>query len=93
MASEGAKSWSVYMLCCGDGTLYTGATNDVSKRLSMHQRGKGAAYTRSRPPIELVYVEALGSRSEALRREAAIKRLPRGKKLALIATSSNSDHL
>jgi putative endonuclease len=85
-----AGTWSVYVLRCGDGTLYTGATNDVAKRLATHRRGKGAAYTRSRLPVELVYLETLGSRGEALRREAAIKRLPRKKKLELLDEQSSS---
>lgn len=78
-------AWTVYILCCGDGTLYTGVTCDLPRRLAAHQSGKGAKYTRSRPPVELVYREAAADRSAALRREAAIKRLDRRKKLALIA--------
>lgn len=77
--------WFVYLLRCGDGTLYTGSTNDLTGRLAVHQRGKGAKYTRSRLPVELVYQEAVPDRSAALRREAAIKRLDRRRKLALIA--------
>lgn len=88
MAREMSKNWSVYVLRCGDGTLYTGATNDVRKRLGAHRRGRGAAYTRSRLPVELIYCEALGSKSDALKREAAIKRLSRAQKLALIAGNS-----
>ena len=65
----------VYILRCGDGTLYTGCTNDLPRRLQAHQSGRGAKYTRSRLP----------DRSAALRREAAIKRLDRRRKLALIA--------
>ena len=75
----------VYILRCGDGTLYTGCTNDLPRRLQAHQSGRGAKYTRSRLPVELVYQEAVPDRSAALRREAAIKRLDRGRKLALIA--------
>ena len=67
----------VYMLHCSDGTLYTGWTTDVVQRLTVHNEGRGAKYTRSRLPVKLVYVEAVASRSEALRKEAAIKRLPR----------------
>ena len=78
-------SWFVYMLRCGDGTLYTGCTNDWEKRLASHRRGRGAKYTRSRLPVEPVYREEAPGRSEALRREAAIKRLSRAEKLALIA--------
>ena len=67
----------VYILRCGDGTLYTGCTNDLPRRLQAHQSGRGAKYTRSRLPVELVYQEAVPDRSAALRREAAIKRLYR----------------
>ena len=75
----------VYILRCGAGTLYTGCTNDLPRRLPAPQRGRGAKYTRSRLPVELVYQEAVPDRSAALRREAAIKRLDRRRKLALIA--------
>ena len=77
----------VYMLRCADGSLYTGCTNDLRKRLHAHQTGRGAKYTRSRLPVELVYEEAAEDRSAALRRESAIKRLTRTQKLALIALS------
>lgn len=72
------------MLRCADGTLYTGSTNDVQRRLQVHQRGKGAKYTRSRLPVALAYWETLPDKSAALRREAAIKGLSRSEKLALI---------
>ena len=75
----------IYILRCGDGTLYTGCTNDLPRRLQAHQSGRGAKYTRSRLPVELVYQEAVPDRSAALQREAAIKRLDRVRKLALIA--------
>lgn len=75
----------VYILRCGDGTLYTGCTNDLPRRLQAHQSGRGAKYTRSRLPVALAYQEELPDRSAALRREAAIKRLTRRQKLALIA--------
>lgn len=77
-------AWTVYILRCGDGSLYTGCTNDLPRRLEAHRTGRGAKYTRSRPPVELVYREEAADKSAALRREAAIKRLPRSKKLALI---------
>ena len=76
--------WHVYMLKCCDGSLYTGYTDDVERRISVHQRGKGAKYTRSRLPVELVYREKLPDKSAALRREAAIKRLTRQQKLLLV---------
>ena len=78
-------AWFVYMLRCSDGSLYTGYTDDVCRRLAAHQRGKGAKYTRSRLPVELAYQEECPDKSAALRSEAAIKRLTRGEKLKLIA--------
>lgn len=78
-------AWTVYMLRCGDGSLYTGCTNDLPRRVEAHQSGRGAKYTRSRPPVALVYREEAEDKSAALRREAAIKRLDRREKLALIA--------
>ena len=81
----GGMAYYVYMLRCGDGSLYTGSTDDVARRLKVHQSGKGAKYTRSRLPVALVYREELPDRSAALRREAAIKKLTRGQKLALLA--------
>lgn len=77
-------AWTVYMLRCGDGSLYTGITCDLPRRLRAHQSGKGAKYTRSRPPVELVYQEEAEDKSAALRREIALKRLSRREKLALI---------
>ena len=74
----------VYILRCGDGTLYTGWTNDLEKRVRAHAAGRGAKYTRSRLPVELVYREAVPDRGGAMRREAQIKRLTRSEKLALI---------
>jgi putative endonuclease len=73
------------MLRCRDGSLYTGATNDVTARLLTHRSGRGAAYTRSRRPLQLVYLEAARDRGAALRREAALKSLSRAEKLALLA--------
>jgi predicted GIY-YIG superfamily endonuclease len=78
-------SYYVYLLRCADGTLYTGSTNDPVRRAKVHNSGKGAKYTRSRLPVELVYQEECADRSAALRRESAIKRLSRAEKLALIA--------
>ena len=75
--------WYVYMLRCGDGTLYTGITDDVQKRLAAHRAGKGAKYTRGRGPLEPVYTEACADKSAALRRELQIKALTRNQKLAL----------
>ena len=77
-------AYFVYILRCGDGSLYTGSTNDVERRLKAHRSGQGAKYTRSRLPVELVYREELADRSAALRREAAITRLSRPEKLTLV---------
>lgn len=77
-------SWNVYMLRCGDGTLYTGIAVDVERRVQTHNAGKGAKYTRSRLPVKVVYREECQDRSEALRREYAIKQLPRREKERLI---------
>lgn len=79
--------WWVYILRCADGTLYTGVTDDVERRAAAHNSGKGAKYTRGRGPVEVVYREACADRSAALRREAAIKKLPRGQKLALVGAA------
>ena len=78
------KQWLVYILQCGDGTLYTGITDDLPHRLEMHRAGKGAKYTRGRAPLTLVYQEVAASYSEALKREYRIKQLPRTEKLKLI---------
>ena len=77
-------AWFVYMLWCGDGSLYTGCTDNVPRRLAVHQSGKGAKYTRSRLPVSLIYQEEVPDKPAALRREAAIKRLTRSQKLKLI---------
>lgn len=77
-------SYFVYILRCGDGTLYTGSTDNIERRLAVHQSGKGAKYTRSRGPLTLVYQEELPDKSTALKREAAIKKLTRPQKLQLL---------
>ena len=77
--------WWVYMLECGDGSLYTGVAKDIDKRLAEHQKGTASKYTRSRVPLRLVYRESTRTRSAALKREARIKRLSRPGKLWLIA--------
>lgn len=76
--------WFVYMLKCGDESLYTGCTDDVQRRLAVHQSGKGAKYTRSHQPVELAWWEEVPDRSAALRREAAIKKMSRKQKLELV---------
>jgi putative endonuclease len=75
--------WTVYMLRCGDGTLYVGITNDLRRRLSMHETGRGAKYTRGRGPFQVVRREHYAEKGDALRRELQIKRLPRAAKLLL----------
>ena len=82
--------YGVYILRCCDGTLYTGCAKDIQQRLKTHQSGKGAKYTRSRLPVELVYSEPAEDRSAALRREAAIKKLTRQQKLELIGCAEPS---
>ena len=77
-------SWYVYIVRCRDGTLYTGSTCDVDRRVAVHNSGKGAKYTRSRLPVSPVYREACPDKSAALRREIAIKQLTRLQKEALI---------
>ena len=73
-----------YMVKCRDGTLYTGWTNNLEKRLTDHNAGKGAKYTKSRRPVELVYYESYETKEEAMRREYAITRMSRKEKLQLI---------
>jgi putative endonuclease len=79
------RGWRVYILRCGDGTLYTGATNDLVRRVDAHARGRGSRYTRSRLPVVLAWSAPARGRSGALRRESAIKRLTRAEKVALVA--------
>lgn len=74
------KTWKLYVLRCGDGSLYTGITMDVQARLEMHRSGKGAKYTRGRGPLELVYSEECGSHSDALKREIEVKAMSREEK-------------
>ena len=78
------KTWYLYILRCGDGSLYTGITTDVQRRLKAHLAGKGAKYTRGRGPLELVYREECGGHSEALKRELEVKALTREEKERLI---------
>jgi putative endonuclease len=83
--SKSSDIWFVYMVRCSDGTLYTGITNDLEKRIRAHNSGKdGARYTRSRRPVKLVYSEEVESKSAASRLEYKIKKLPRLKKVQLL---------
>jgi len=81
--------WRVYIILCTDNSLYTGISNDVERRLVQHLNKRGAKYFRSHTPKQLVYLEKDHSRSSASRREAAIKKLSRPKKLCLIASEEN----
>lgn len=88
-AGDGPKEWGVYIVRCSDDSLYTGVAKDVAARLKKHNLGKGAAYTRTRRPVEKVYEELGLTRSEALVREAGIKALPRVKKQELTDAGSS----
>ena len=79
--------WFVYVVRCVDGSLYTGISTDVPARVATHNAGRGAKYTRARRPVELVHTERKRSQSTAAQREAAIKALPRARKLALFASA------
>lgn len=78
-----------YIVKCSDGSLYTGWTNNLDKRLKAHNSGRGAKYTKTRRPVELVYYEKFLTKQEAMSREARIKQLSRSQKLELIAGSFN----
>lgn len=80
------KNWSLYILRCGDGTLYTGIAVDVDRRFKAHCAGKGAKYTRGRGPLQLLYREVCGDHGTALRRELEVKALSRQEKEQLIAS-------
>lgn len=85
---EDSDVWYVYMVHCSDGTLYTGITKDLEKRIEAHNSGRdGARYTRSRRPVRLAYSEQVGSRSEAARLEYRFKRLSLAQKQQLIGSS------
>ena len=85
-------SWTVYILRCSDGTLYTGITNDLEARIDAHNNGSGAKYTRARRPVQLHYAEPAIDRSAASKREYQIKRLTRPAKHALAMSTSNDHH-
>jgi len=78
----------VYIIRCKDGSLYTGITNNLDKRIQDHNAGRAAAYTRGRGPVKCLYTEPHADRSSALRREAAIKKLSRPEKLQLIGAGN-----
>jgi putative endonuclease len=77
-------SWHVYMVRCADDSLYTGCTNDLQRRVDAHNAGKGARYTRSRRPVQVVWSVRVKDKSAALSREAKLKQLSRAEKLALV---------
>lgn len=81
---DGENMNVTYILRCRDGSLYTGWTNDMEKRLAAHNDGTGAKYTRGRGPVELVYMEEFETKQEAMRREVEIKRMSRAEKLKLL---------
>ena len=83
--------WTVYLVRCHDGTLYTGVTTDLERRLAQHNAGSGAAYTRSRLPVRVIYCEEVADRSSALRREHAIKRLSRAEKEGLAEEQAQAE--
>ena len=84
-------TWFVYIARCGDGSLYTGVTTNPARRESLHNAGRGAAYTRARLPVRLVYREPAADRGAALRREAAIKRLDRARKEAIVSGAAGRE--
>ena len=84
MQTDSTKVYYAYMVECADGTLYSGFTTNLEKRVAVHNSGKGAKYTRSRLPVKLVYFEVFDSKQEAQRREWQLKQLTRSKKLELI---------
>ena len=86
------KKSYVYILKCSDGSLYTGWTTDLETRIKTHNSGNGAKYTRSRRPVSLAYYEEVSDKTAALKREAAIKKLPRSKKLELIDSTHSRRH-
>ncbi len=77
------KAW-VYILRCSDGSLYTGWTNDIEKRLASHNRGTASKYTRGRRPVKMIFKEEFGTKEEAMSREAEIKSLTRSEKLLIV---------
>jgi putative endonuclease len=84
MGTAVKRGWCVYVLRCGDGTLYVGSTNDLTQRLALHAAGRGARYTRGRGPLAVAWTRKCADRSASLRLEAAVKRLPRAARIALI---------
>lgn len=88
MKSEEITGHFAYMLVCADGTIYSGYSTDPSRRAAMHNSGRGAKYTRSRLPVKLVFTESFPTKGDALKREAALKKLSHAEKLALISSGA-----
>ncbi len=84
MADHNEPVWFLYMIRCRNGNLYTGISTDVERRLGQHQSGKGAKSLRGKGPLKLVYQKQIGSRSDALKAESAIKKLPKTEKEKLL---------
>ncbi|KRO00954.1 GIY-YIG nuclease family protein [Companilactobacillus kimchiensis] len=87
-----AKKYYVYMLLCKDRTFYTGTSNNVEKRVATHNSGKGAKYTKTRRPVQLMYTEELADKSQALKREIVIKKLTRQQKEVLLKSHGINWH-
>ena len=87
------KVWTVYMLECGDGTLYTGITDDFLRRFKAHAEGRGAKYTRGRGPLKLRYLETAADKSAALKLECTLKRLRKSQKMAIISEKEMENDL
>ncbi|WP_019214958.1 GIY-YIG nuclease family protein [Fenollaria massiliensis] len=85
------KIYYIYMLRCKDGSIYTGYTDNIYKRIKKHRSGKGAKYTRGRGPFELVHYESFLTKEEAMQREAAIKKLNKEAKLKLIEENAKKE--
>jgi putative endonuclease len=88
-----AAGWVLYIIECRGGSLYTGVTNNLLRRLAAHANGRGARYTRSRLPVRLVYVKPCRGQRDALQKEYALKQLPRAAKLALVAGISAAQRI
>lgn len=84
--SKLSKSWFLYIVRCQDGSLYTGITTDINRRIKMHNNSKGAKYVRTRLPVELIYTESFGDRISAMKREIEIKGWTRERKLRLLVS-------
>lgn len=91
MSETAQEKCFTYMVRCSDGTLYTGWTNDLEKRIETHNSGRGAKYTKSRRPVTLVYFEEFSTKTEAMSREVHLKQLTRTEKLRLIENKTKEN--